>query len=184
MGKDAPIERRDGYNRCVQLPDSDPQGWAMKALREAGNSFLTEIYGLDDETLTWRPAEDEPSIKEIAAHVRDASELALAQITHLLFRGRGKLPAQDIDVLLMERDYRTCDLDDVLDEFRDNRRELVSLLWSLTSSDWDATASHPYRGEISAATIAGELARHDLEHLWHVRKIKATLPAKIRNGEE
>lgn len=143
----------------------------MKALREAGNSFLSEIYRLDDSLLAKRPSEDEPSVKEIAAHVRDAGELALEQINHLLFRGRGALPARDVDVLMMERDYRSCDLEDVLDEFQHTRRELTSLLWSLSSEEWEATGKHPYRGEISATTIAAELARHDLEHLWEVRRV-------------
>ena len=32
--------------------DSDPQGWTLKALREAGNSLMSELYGLDEREIT------------------------------------------------------------------------------------------------------------------------------------
>ncbi len=59
------------YNGRV-LQERDPQGWVLKALREAGNTLLSELYGLEDEELRWRPAEGEWSLKETASHLRDA----------------------------------------------------------------------------------------------------------------
>ncbi|MEO6197152.1 MAG: DinB family protein [Dehalococcoidia bacterium] len=166
------------------LPERDPQGWAAKALREAGNSFLAEIRGMDDVSISFRPTEDEMSVKELVAHVRDAGALALDQIKALLNWPDKPLPVRDIDLLVMERDYRSADLMAVLLEFRDTRQELTGLLWALSSREWDQVARHPYRGDITITTIAGELARHDLEHLWHVRKIKGSLPQKVHVSDE
>ena len=166
------------------LPDRDPQSWALKALREAGNSFLAEIRGMDDTVLALRPTEDEMSVTELVAHVRDAGILALDQINALLSRSDKSLPVRNIDLLVMERDYRSFDVMALLLEFRDTRQELSALLWELSSHDWDLTARHPYRGEISITTIAGELARHDLEHLWHVRKVKGGLPQNVHISDE
>ena len=159
------------------IHDSDPQGWTLKALREAGNSLMSELYGLDERTLRQRPADGDWSLKEIAAHMRDAEDLALKQITAIVERRHGALPAWDVDLLPHERDYSSQDLDNLLAGFRALRRETTRLLWSITDSDWSAPAKHPFRGPITLGEIARELAQHDLEHLWQVRRLKHDLGA-------
>ena len=74
------------------IHDSDPQGWTLKALREAGNSLMSELYGLDERTLRQRPADGEWSLKEIAAHMRDAEDLALKQMTAISSAFAGPCP--------------------------------------------------------------------------------------------
>lgn len=149
--------------------------WTLKALREAGGSLLAEFYGLGEEELRWRPAEGEWSLKEIAAHLRDAEELALAQLRALAEGSPGPLPAWDIDVLPLERDYQSIDARGTLAELRRLRRETVLLLWSLGEADWRRPGRHPYRGQVTLGQIARELAEHDLEHLWQVRRLKEQL---------
>jgi hypothetical protein len=156
----------------VPREERDSQSWILKALREAGNSLLSELYTLDDDELQQRPAEDEWSLIEIAAHLRDAEELALLQLSAAIEEPHKPLPAWDIDVLPTERDYRAADIGRILSEFRGLRRETTALLWDLSPSQWEATALHPYRGEVSVEQIARELAQHDLEHLWQIRRIK------------
>lgn len=146
----------------------------LKALREAGYSLISELQGLDEDLLTERAAEGEWCLKEIAAHLRDAELLALRQITAIV-DGQDALPAWDVDLLPAERDYSSAEVLTVLRELRDLRSETAHLLWGLFDSDWTATAEHPYRGAISIETIARELAQHDLEHLWQVRRLKHEL---------
>ena len=166
------------------IHDSDPQGWTLKALREAGNSLMSELFGLDERTLRQRPADGDWSLKEIAAHMRDAEDLALKQMTAIIERRRGALPAWDVDLLPNERDYRAQDLDDLLTALRGLRRETTQLLWSITDSDWSAPANHPFRGPITLGEIARELAQHDLEHLWQVRRLKHDLGAVASARED
>ncbi|HUF52522.1 MAG TPA: DinB family protein [Dehalococcoidia bacterium] len=159
----------------MRLEEKDSAGWAMKALREAGGTLLGEFSGIDDATLRHRPAEDELSLKEIAAHLRDAEELALLQLTAAIEQPDRKLPHWDIDVLPFERDYRGMDLRRFLSEWRGLRNETTSMLWMLREWEWRKPLNHPYRGEITIETIARELAQHDLEHLWQVRCLKFDL---------
>jgi hypothetical protein len=166
------------------LPDRDPHGWAAKALREAGNSFIAEVRGLDEEALVLQPADDDLCIKELVAHLRDAGDLALRQVRSILEQPNRPLPVWDIDLLVRERDYRSADVMMLLRELRDVRQELATVLWMLSSSEWGATARHPHLGDIDIGTIAAGLARHDLEHLWDVRKIKAQLPGNVRVSDE
>ena len=157
------------------LEESDSQSWVLKALREAGNSIVSELSGLDEKVLCKRPAEDELSLKEIAAHVRDAEELAALQMTSLVESKQKPVPVWDVDVLPLERDYRSYSLRRLLTEFRNLRRETTYLLWGLDESDWKRPGKHPYKGSITLEEIARGLAQHDLEHLWQVRRIKYDL---------
>jgi len=161
----------------VLLEERDPLGWVMKALREAGGSIITEFAGLDEDALRTRPGEGDLCLKEIAAHLRDSEELALRQVTSLLERPERTIPFWDVDVLPLERDYVAMDLHMLLMEFRSLRRETSALLWGLTEREWRREGKHPYKGSITLEEIAQELARHDLEHLWQVRRLKADLGA-------
>lgn len=158
------------------LEERDSLGWVLKALRETGSLIGREFYGMDEDKLVERPHEDDLSLKEIAAHLRDAEELAVSQLTAFAERS-SKLPAWDIDVLPHERDYRSSDLDEVLSELRMLRRESTHLLWDASADDWSREAAHPYRDKVTLEQMARELAQHDLEHLWQVRRIKSDFGA-------
>lgn len=162
------------------LGERDSIGWVLKALREAGNSILVEFSGLEETAQRRRLNEDDWCLKEIAAHMRDAEELSLLQMTTIIEAGGDSLPAWDIDVLPAERDYASSDLSELLGELHRLRRETTQLLWGATDREWRARARHPYRGEISLEEIARELAQHDLEHLWQVRRLKHEIGAKVR----
>jgi hypothetical protein len=157
------------------LRESDTSRWVLKALHECSNIVVRELSGLDEDELRRSPGEAEWCLKEIAAHLRDAEQLALRQITAITEGRRGPLPASDIDLLLAERDYRSADLGDLLSEMRELRQEVTYLLWGLDDGDWRASAEHPYRGPVSIETLARELAQHDLEHLAEVRRVKAAI---------
>jgi hypothetical protein len=166
------------------LGERDPQGWVLKALSEAGNSLLSELYGLEEEELRWRAAEGEWSLKEIAAHVRDAEELALAQIDAFVSGSSSPLPAWDVDLLPQERDYQSEEIEGLLVDFGRMRRETTYALWGLTGADWRRAAEHPYRGPVTLEEVARELAQHDLEHLWQVRQLKERLRQAVSAREE
>lgn len=157
------------------LEERDSLGWVLKALREAGGTLVREFYGLDDDELCTRPNEDEWSLKEIAAHLRDNEDLAVKQITAFVERGGRRLPAWDVDILPHERDYQSSNIEELLSELRMLRRETTHLLWSVSSHEWESAADHPYRGKVTLEEIARELAQHDLEHLWQVRRMKADM---------
>ncbi len=162
----------------MQLEERDPQGWALKALRETGNSLISELRGLDADTLRGRADGDEWSLAETAGHLRDAEALALDQISAIVEGHDGPLPFRDIDALAFDRDYRSDDATEALAEFRSLRSRTARVLWELSESEWQRTGEHPYRGPITIGEIARELAEHDLEHLWQVRRLKAELGAR------
>jgi hypothetical protein len=172
------------YNSDV-LEERDAQRWVLKALRETSGSLLAEFRGLARGQLSWRSAADEWCLRDTAGHLRDAEELALAQMTAIESGAPGPLPIWDVDVLPLERDYRVANLSLLLAEFRRLRRETISLLWGLMDEEWMRAAEHPYRGPLTLRQIARELAQHDLEHLWQVRQLKERMAEAARGeGEE
>src|SRR3990170_1279687 len=83
------------------------------------------------------------ALKAIAAHLRDAEELALAQLNAFASGGSKPLPAWDVDVLPQERDYQGEEIDRLLAGFRALRRETTYLLWGLTDGDWRGRGHPP-----------------------------------------
>lgn len=153
-------------------PEFDEQRWLLKALREAAHELASQLWGLDEEDLRWRPSEDGWSLKEIAAHLRDCEEHFLRSLEAIAHQDAPRLRAFDADALVLERDYRDLKLDDVLERFEYCRHRSVNLLWSLADEDWQRTGLHPYRGPVSIAQLAREQSEHDLEHLWQARRLR------------
>jgi len=151
------------------------QRWVLKALREAGDELMGQFHGAREKELRWRPQDDEWSLKEIAGHLRDNEELALEQMRLMAGHEEPPLPARDVDALPLERDYRSADVQELLGAFAGLRRQTHRLLWSLASDDWERCGRHPYRGEVTIAQIARDLAEHDLGHLWQARRLRETL---------
>jgi hypothetical protein len=155
--------------------DEAGQRWVLKALREAGDELIDQFYGASEDELRGRPQDDEWSLKEIAGHLRDNEELALEQIRLMAGDEQPELPARDVDALPLERDYRSADVQELLSAFAGFRRQTCRLLWGLAPEDWERCGRHPYRGEVTIAQIARELAEHDLGHLWQARRLREAL---------
>ena len=155
--------------------DEGGQRWVLKALREAGDELMDQFSGASEDELRGRPQDDEWSLKEIAGHLRDNEELALEQIRLMAGEEEPDLPARDVDALPLERDYRSADVQELLSAFAGFRRQTYRLLSSLAPEEWGRCGLHPYRGEVTIAQIARELAEHDLGHLWQARRLRETL---------
>lgn len=160
--------------------DEGEQRWVLKALREAGEELIDQFHGASEKELRRRPQDDEWSLKEIAGHLRDNEELALEQMRLMAEGDEPELPLRDVDALPLERDYRSSDVHELLRAFAGLRRQTHRLLWSLAPEDWGRCGRHPYRGDVTIAQIARELAEHDLDHLWRARRLREAL----RRGRE
>jgi hypothetical protein len=160
------------------VPEYDEQSWLMKALREAAHELGSQLWGLDEDDLRWRPDEDAMSLKEIAAHLRDCEEYLLESLQQISYHDEPCLGRFDGDVLVLERDYRDVDLAYTVEGFESLRGRTTMLLWSLASPDWDRTGVHPYRGPVSLLQLVREQNQHDLEHLWEARQLRERLAGR------
>jgi hypothetical protein len=148
------------------------QHWMLKALHEAAEELQSQLLGLSEEDLCRRPAPGEWSLKEIAAHIRDAEACFLERLRLIAGEDEPDLPDIDVDAYVLERDYQTLDLYEVLQEFAQLRQRSSSLLWSLEPFEWESEGLHPYRGRLSVMQVARDMNEHDLGHLWQVRRLR------------
>jgi hypothetical protein len=154
--------------------EDDEQRWLMKALREVANELVEEIYELASADPTIRAEDDDRTPHEIAAHIRLNEELAAAQIRHLTGgRSNVRLPVDDTESPPAE--LADTSIYNFLEGFIEARRGTTRLLWNLSPAQWQRQGTHPYRGAITVQQIVRELAEHDLEHLWQVRRTKSNL---------
>lgn len=153
--------------------DEGGQRWVLKALREIVNELVEEIYGLGSAVEEWRPSADEWSLREIVAHLHAYEKLAQTQIEHLISGRTMPLPLWDVESPRSDESVGT--LSHQLRAFVRVRRQTTMLLWELMPDEWRRQGEHPYRGWVSVGQIARELAEHDLEHLWQIRRYKQTL---------
>jgi hypothetical protein len=155
--------------------ESGQRRWLLKALRESSGELFGLFRGLSERELRWRPAEHEWSLKEVAAHMRDAELLYRRQIEAIASEHEPRLPYESIDVLPSEREYQDEPLLNLLEEFGEAREETFWILRTLGESEWQRTGDHPYRGRTSISDIARELHEHDLEHLYEARRLRESL---------
>jgi hypothetical protein len=158
-----------GLSRTMEYSS---QQWMLKALHEAADELQRQLPGLSEEDLRRRPAPGEWSLKEIAAHLRDAEACFLERLQLIVSQDEPRLPDIDVDVYVLERDYQSLDLYEVLLEFAQLRQRSTSLLWSLEPSEWEREGLHPYRGRLSIMQVARDMNEHDLGHLWQVRRLR------------
>lgn len=154
---------------------SNEARWLLKALRESSHELESQIWGLDETALRWRPADDAMCLKEIAAHLRDCEGHLLETLHLIVERDEPKLKAFDGDALVLDRDYRSVDLYEVVEQYSHLRHRTVSLLWGLMAEEWERTGRHPYLGPVTIAHLVREQHEHDLEHLWQARQLRQEL---------
>ena len=161
------------------VPEYDESRWLLKALRETAHELGSQLWGLDEDDLRWRPAEDGLCLKEIAAHLRDCEEHFVRTLEAIAYQEAPCVAAFDADALVLERDYRESDVYETLEELERLRYRSVNLLWNLEDDQWEQTGAHPYLGPVSIARLAREQSQHDLEHLWRVRRLREALAERV-----
>lgn len=157
-----------------EVEGSSESRWLLKALRESAHELESQLWGLNENELRWRPSDEAMSLKEIAAHMRDCEEHFLQTLELIVSRDEPKLKSFDGDALVLDRDYQQIDLEEALDLFTSLRHRTVDLLWGC-AGDWDRTGRHPFLGQVTIAKLVRDQNEHDLEHLWQARKIREEL---------
>lgn len=161
------------------VPEYDESRWLLKALRETAHELESQLWGLDEDDLRWRPSDDALCLKEIAAHLRDCEAHFLRTLETIALEDVPCVAAFDADGLLLDRDYRDSDVYESLEELERLRYRSVSLLWQLADDEWERSGIHPYLGPVTIARLAREQSQHDLEHLWEARRVRALLEERV-----
>ena len=132
--------------------------WLMKALREASG----EMYELMMRALRGSVPDAETLIEQAWRH----ETVAAWQIGHILFQDIDDLPLHDYEWL---EQVNIPDCYEQMREWYRTREQISSVLYMISSHEWDRSASHRFQGELDVESIARAMHQLDLETLNTLR---------------
>lgn len=158
--------------RYVRQAGNDP-AFLRKALNEVGGELRNGFYGFSRRDML-READgvDEGwSLLGIALHLLIVERGISRQYEAIIHARDPELRHIDFDDIPLREDVLAADEEEVLDEFHYLRRHNTYQLWELDERHWERGGIHPYLGRVTLLDISRELYRHDLEHLWQMKRM-------------
>lgn len=154
-----------------------------KAFDGLTNEYLLDVYAsgparlkqaveaLSEEELSVFPFEGKWSIKEIVFHVLDAELVGSIRFRQTITQSDVHLPFYNQEIWTKEMEYQQRDiyaLNEALEMFRLLRAANTRLLRSVTENQWQLSAYHPERGEITLRQLLELYADHGERHIEQV----------------
>jgi hypothetical protein len=143
----------------------------IETLKHMPDLLEAEIAGLPESTLRFRPAESEFSIKEVAGHMRDASEAWHKRLYQVWAQNDPLFTSFDGEAMVKERGYQDGDPQTVIAAIRAIRGPTVDLL--AHAVDWTRLGQQRGVGRRTLKQFAEYLVSHDAEHLRQIQELKA-----------
>lgn len=146
---------------------------ALDSYRELINELASQPPLLREAAETaGDPPDGEWNAAEILAHLAATEELFLEKRLRLMM-------AETTPRLRMFGDpendrmneLRTNTWEENLEIFGNARGEIVSMLMSMTTGDWERTGIHDQEGEITIEQVIEAMLDHDTEHLEQLRAL-------------
>ena len=124
------------------------------------------------ENKTSAPRDGGWSMLEILCHLRDCDkDLFIPRAEAILREDRPTLHGVNTEPWVLERDYAGLNIQQVFAEYVENRKNLVSLLLSISADDWNRQAFHTESGPTSLYNVMLYDLNHDRDHFQQSRKL-------------
>ena len=118
------------------------------------------------------PRGGEWSAAQVLAHMAAAEHLWQGRLNLLLREPNAHIrPGPNDKVRQVQDDLQGGTVDDNLAAFNTLRGEIVSLLMGLSLRDWERTATHETRGEVTIADVVDGIIDHDNEHIEQLERL-------------
>jgi hypothetical protein len=135
-------------------------------------ALRSEVAGLSETALAFRPSENEWSIKEIAGHLCDHAHFLHRRLDMMIRLEEPRLEAYDQERLVRERNPQAAPIDQLLAEFSAQRAATVDMLAGLVHWNWARAGRHEELGRISIRQLVDRAVAHDEAHLAQIRALK------------
>lgn len=147
---------------------------SLARLKHTARELVALLGPAKDAELRREPEAGEWSPATVVSHLADAELVYGVRLRMILTGDRPYIPAYDEDVWARRFAELDTDVREALQRWRHLRDSNVRVLDSLDEDEWRLTGLHAERGELSVATVAGMMAKHDAEHLDQIRAGLAT----------
>ena len=144
----------------------------IERLSGLGRSLQEATTGLDEEALSWRPAENKWSVREIIAHLADLESNGFAvRLRQVLQEERPLMKAIDTDARARDFGYQGQDVSRNISRLLEARSENIRLVQPALPEAWDRVGIHEHRGPMTLRQILEGMANHDQNHLRQIREV-------------
>jgi hypothetical protein len=139
-------------------------------LESSGKDYLWYLGQLSDVDIHNSPAQNEWSIHQVAAHMRDTEQqVFLLRTQRILSEVHPAVLNFNQDEWWSRERYMPGEpLKKIIRGFRAARRKLVRLLRRTSDKDWANWAAHPEYGKISLDWLTLHNYSHTLQHLAQI----------------
>ena len=127
------------------------------------------LEAMGPEQAEQAPAPGKWSAREIVCHLADCEVAFAFRLRQTLAEDRHVM--QPFDQEKWARQYAAYSAADALAAFTALRQWNVALVRSLGPADFEKTANHPERGDMTFRTIVETMGGHDVNHLKQVEAI-------------
>jgi hypothetical protein len=138
----------------------------VRRLREHLEELESLTQGLTPELLKERPGEGRWSLHEIVMHIVETQEVFSERIARILVEERPVIALYGPDAARREGAYLARNFSEGMATLRRQRDHLLTLLSSLTGTQWDLEGEHPEIRHYSVERCMESLMRHEEHHLY------------------
>ncbi len=149
----------------------------VERLNAGAAALRNELSGPAEDALTYRPAENEWSMKEIIGHLSDHAHFLHRRLDMMIRLEEPRLEAYDQERLVRERNPQPAPIDQLLAEFSEQRAETVNMLSELVHWNWARAGRHEELGRVSIRQLVDRAIAHDEAHLAQVRSLREAATA-------
>lgn len=129
------------------------------------------IAMLGPKGLVWSPAADAWSARALIDHIMASDRVLVPRILLILTRPDAPLTMIDERLLAMVITRAKLSIAVQLRRYATGRTELIGILRSLTSDEWETVGLHEKAGPMSIRTIARHTAVHEVEHIAQLEQM-------------
>ena len=148
---------------------------SIETLRQTHPTLVRLTAGISADTLDFRSAPEEWTIREILAHlVDDEMYVMRTRLERMLKEERPHLAPHDERKWYASRNTSRDELDQLLADFATQRTASLGILDMLRETDWAREGHQPEYGTFTAEEWVEHWAAHDTVHL---RQIEEALTA-------
>ncbi len=139
-----------------------------------GYRRITEaISGLSEEELSFKPAPDQWSVKEIVIHLADTEMVAVHRMKRVLSEDTPLLTAFDQDAWANSMRYNERDHKPYLELFRLLRENMLTLLDGVTEQQLARAGVHEKNGKVTLESMIRTFSNHVDGHIRQIERVKA-----------
>lgn len=140
--------------------------------KESYNKMVTEIEGLTQEQILYKPSENSWSIREIVIHVTDAELVHVHRMKSVLSENNPILTAFDQDEWTSKLQTQSLDHQLYLSLLDAMINSFIPILTNLGENDFLRVGTHNIEGEVTFKELFEHSIEHIQNHVEQIRKIK------------